>query len=381
MNKTTVSPFVVSEFQAVELTNSKGVKKQYWKKEILPSGTKDYKGTKLDFSKINPACVKAFSEKATGPSVPFVLALADNKHPEPGQELENLEGELHRLELGAKGELIGYFDLTHSDKVPGLIAKTNGKFGVSGRIEVDYVPGDDQSKKYEYALSHVCGTTRPHIKELAPWEAVELSEEEKKREVIDFSTEVIDETKPEDKEDGLVTVNMPQDQVDKLMAFIKQQEEADAAAKKFLDGANGGDGDKPVAELSEAAQNRIELAETSAREAFTLAEKAQIRAAETEWQAKRKMLLSDGVPPVILDLAESVLKLHKPVAIELSDKTTIDASAVIDKILDECKGIVKLSQEDGHSVTDAGSGPADDKDFDEFEKSFLANFGLQGGSN
>jgi hypothetical protein len=201
---TAVSPFVVSEITEVELADGGGNKK-VWKKQILPAGTRQYKGQTLDFSKINPACLTAFDDKAFD-GVPFVLALSDNRHPDKGDEGKQLEGDVYKLELGEDGSLFGYFDLSHSPGVEQTIRKSGGKFGVSGRIEVDYT-AEDTGRHFDYALSHVCGTTRPHIKGLANWQPVELSEEEKNRPIIDFSTEVEDvpkeekkETKPNDQE-------------------------------------------------------------------------------------------------------------------------------------------------------------------------------------
>jgi hypothetical protein len=366
---TTISPFVVSELQEVELTDKKGVKRKLWRKEILPSGQRKYKDQTLDFSKINPACVKAFSEGATGPSVPFVLPLADNKHPETGQEVETLEGELARLELGSNGELIGFLDLSHSTKVPDLIKKTNGKFGVSGRIEVDYTR-EDVGKKYDYALSHVCGTTRPHIKDLKPWELVDLSEEEKAQTTLDFSTEVIEEKPSETKETAgdVVALEIPRAQFDKLMAFIGDVEKGEEVANKLKDD----DGNSGGAQLSEEATRRIELAETSAQEANRRIELAERRAAQSEWNARKRELALAGVPPVLLDLAEPVLSLHKRFTIQLSESETVDASEVLEQVLEAAKGTVKLNQEDGHSVTDALGTSAADKEFEEFQKNILA---------
>lgn len=370
MTTTTVSPFVIGSIEEVELADTSGNKKKYWKKEILPSGTRKYKGQTLDFAKINPACVTAFNEKAFD-QVPFVLALADNSHPNTGQEIETLEGDLAKLELSKEGSLFGYFDLSNSAVALEKIKKSNGKLGVSGRIEVDYVAGDT-GKTFPYALKHVCATTAPHIKGLKPWESVDLTEEEKSQETVDFSTEVIDEsTKTKETGDDLVAVEIPKDKLDKLLGLLADVEDAEKKAASLNQPSE-------PAQLSEEATKRIELAETAARTAYAIAERSQIDAAKTSWAARERDYALAGVPPALLTEAGKVLSLHKRPSIELTDsdgnKTTIDATEVIENILEAAKGTVKLSQEDGHGFTDSKAS-ANDKEYADFEAQFFADFG------
>jgi hypothetical protein len=370
---TAVSPFVVSEITEVELADGGGNKK-VWKKQILPAGTRQYKGQTLDFSKINPACLTAFDDKAFD-GVPFVLALSDNRHPDKGDEGKQLEGDVYKLELGEDGSLFGYFDLSHSPGVEQTIRKSGGKFGVSGRIEVDYT-AEDTGRHFDYALSHVCGTTRPHIKGLANWQPVELSEEEKNRPIIDFSTEVEDvpkeekkETKPNDQETGddLVAVEIPKEKLDKLLALLdddldddEMEETADDVEKKQ--------------ELPPAAQAQIAAAEAASARALQLAETMQMSAAEERWTAQRATYLKDGVPPVLLNLAETVMKRHKPVTLEFAEGDTVDATEVVKKILDECKGFLALSDERGHSF----SAPQENAEYSKLEQDFMDQWQYDG---
>lgn len=373
MTNTTIAPFLVGDVQEVELSDGKGGKKKYWRKEILPSGKRKYRGKELDFSRINPACVEAFNENAVD-AVPFVLALADNRHPETGEELNRLEGDLAKLEMSKEGSLFGYFDL--SDDVVKTINKSNKKLGVSARIDVGYTR-EDTGKAYEYALRHVCATTAPHIKGMKPWEAVELSEDEKKN-TIDFSTEVIEaeSATSEGTGDDLVALEIPKAQFDKLMKFIGDVEAGEEIAKKLNEGTETGTGTGEV-QLTEEANNRIELAERKAMEAFKFAENAQKEAAKAKWEARERELALAGVPPVMLTAAAKVLSLHKPVAIELTDgdkKVTVDASEVIEEILDAAKGTLKLGEESGHSFSEKNG--TTDSDYAEFEKSFFSSFDL-----
>lgn len=372
MTDTTISPFVVSGVQQVELADANGVKKKYWRKEILPSGTRKYEGKELDFSKINPSIVKAFDEGAVD-AVPFVLALADNKHPQTGQEIENLEGDLHKLEMAKEGNLFGYFDL--SDEVISKIRKSSGKLGVSSRIDIDY-ERKDTGQKYPYALKHVCATTAAHIKGMKPWESVELSEEDQEGETFDFSTEVIEE-KSTKKETGdeLVPVEIPKAQLDSLLAFMAEVKAGEDAANKLL--SEEGNKDNKSIQLSEEVTKRIEFAETQAANALALAEAGQKEAAEARWETLKRDLALGGVPPVMLNFAEPVMKLHKRPTIELTEddgtKNVVDAAEVLSQVLDAARGTIALSREDGHSVTDSKDTKGD-KEFEEFEKNFLSNF-------
>lgn len=365
---TAVSPFVISDITEVELTDDKG-KRKLWRKQILPAGTRKYEGEELDFAKINPAVVKAFDEKAFD-AVPFVMSLPENKHPKANEEADQLEGDLEKLELAGDGSLFGYFDLSNSDRVQGIIKKSNGKFGVSGRIEVDYT-AKDSGKHFDYALSHVCGTTRPHLKGMAHWEPVDLSEEDKEREVIDFSGEVIDEpTTDKDKKgtgDDLVAVEIPKEKLDKLLALLDYEEDeieetADDIEKK-------GEG-----ELPPAAKAQIAAAEAAGKKALELAENMQIDAASTRWDAERSKLLTEGVPPVILDLAGKVLSRHRPVTLEFAEGDVVDATEVIRNILDEAKGTITLGDERGHGFRDGDT--AKNKEYDDLEKAFTESWDL-----
>lgn len=367
---TAVSPFVVSDIIEVELSDSKG-KRTLWKKEILPAGKRKYKGKELDFSTINPAVLKAFDEKAFD-AVPFVMSLTDNKHPDTGQEAEQLEGDLDKLEMGADGALFGYFDLSNSPKVVSTIRKSNGKFGVSGRIEVDYT-AEDSGKHFDYALSHVCGTTRPHLKGMAGWEPVDLSEEEKEKEVIDFSSEVIDEpTTSDDKKgtgDDLVAVEIPKEKLDKLLALLDYDEDPMEETADDIE-------KKEQVQLPDAVKEQIAAAEKASKDALQLAETMQVDAAKTRWEAERQVLLTQGVPPVLLDLAGKVLSRHKPVTLEFSEGDVVDATAVVREILDEAKGVITLGEERGHSFSD--NDRPENREYVKLEEAFSAMWNADG---
>jgi hypothetical protein len=364
---TAVSPFVVSDVEVVELSDDKG-KRKLWKKQILPAGTRKYKGNELDFSKINPAVLKAFDEKAFD-AVPFVMSLTSNEHPQVGQEGELIEGDLDKLELADDGSLYGYFDLSHSYKVLNAIRKSRGKFGVSGRIEVDYT-APDSDKHFDYALSHVCGTTRPHLKGMVGWTPVDLSEADKEREVIDFSGEVIDEpTTTKETGDDLVAVEIPKEKLDKLLALLDYEEDAIEETADDIE-------KKTEVELPDAVKEQIAAAEKASKDALQLAETMQVDAAKTRWDAERAILLSEGVPPAILDLAGKVLGRHKPVTLEFAEGDIVDATEVVRNILDESKGFVDLGEERGHSFRETDT--PENREYTRLEEAFSAMWNADG---
>jgi hypothetical protein len=224
---TTITPVFVGDFERVELGDGNGKgKRTLWRKEILPAGKRKYKDTVLDFGTINPSCVRAFQAGAFD-HVPFVLADPDNSH--PGDDPNRLEGDLHNLELSPDGRLIGYFAL--GPQAESLVEKSSRKLGVSARIDVDYTRPDTEDK-YEYALAHVCGTLRPHIRGMNPWEKVILSEEVAGRRVLDFSTEV------ETEDSELVTLQLTKRQLDTLLKFLEDFRDDEAFAQSLLDAEN-----------------------------------------------------------------------------------------------------------------------------------------------
>jgi hypothetical protein len=100
----------------------------------------------------------------------------------------------------------------------------------------------------------------------------------------------------------------------------------------------------------------------------------QMSAAEERWTAQRATYLKDGVPPVLLNLAETVMKRHKPVTLEFAEGDTVDATEVVKKILDECKGFLALSDERGHSF----SAPQENAEYSKLEQDFMDQWQYDG---
>lgn len=64
------------------------------------------------------------------------------------------------------------------------------------------------------------------------------------------------------------------------------------------------------------------------------------------------------MPPVIVDLAEPVLKGEKA-QIELSNGTKIDAHDTVEKILEQCEGMIDLSEIGRRDAAEASDENAD----------------------
>jgi hypothetical protein len=103
----------------------------------------------------------------------------------------------------------------------------------------------------------------------------------------------------------------------------------------------------------------------------------QVSAAEERWSAQRARYLTDGVPPVILDLAEKVMSRHRPVTLEFAEGDVVDATSVIHDILEECKGVVNLGEERGHSFADSRDSKRNTQ-YDTLEEQFMAQWAHDG---
>jgi hypothetical protein len=123
-------------------------------------------------------------------------------------------------------------------------------------------------------------------------------------------------------------------------------------------------------ELSAESRQAIELA--NARSEQIANENAAIRDEldASRFEAEKQVLLSKGVPPVMVDLAMPLL-LGKSHLIELSNSTKVDAGEIVRGLLKEAEGTVDLSGE----TTPAPNSPAGDKTgalLDTWEKQFPA---------
>lgn len=337
-------------------SDAKQVGPRLFRKQILPVGSLEYKGRKLDFTQdyLN----KLHRNFAAGKfdQVPFLLVNDKNEHVD---DPEKYRGELKATELASDG-LYGIFELSEEGV---KLVHDNPKLGVSPRIREDVE-----------AIEHVAGTLRPRTEGMGvkPWEQVELSGEQEAVDIVDLTDEKFAEAgspggSPSSStvSDGLSDAEQTQlaelakkGGEDAARIALKEagvsEDKVQEAIDQILGDAETTEPDKePVAALSTEDRQAIELANSNAKAAQEDARKAREELATARFETRRNELLQAGVPPADIDLAEPVLRGDSGV-IELSNGTKVDAQDVVTKLLENRKGTVDLS------VVGAGADTGDD---------------------
>ena len=350
----------VSTAKAVELSRGK------YKKQILPLTEINYGGKtkKFDLAYMS-RIVDAWKRKAY-PYVPVKLAPADNAHT---QDVLRTGGRLVDLELSNTDGLIATLDL--NDDGTKAVELSDGEVPVSVRMLENLVHSDGE--EFDVALHHVLITDDPNIRNMGPWQKVDLTAENGKDGVthtIDLSAErfgtegTMTDTKP------TVTLELTADQAETLQRVIAEQEdlkELGLTPEQFeagTDDENTDDDDEdaeegtdpvttaatkpaPVA-LTRASTSEVELAraEASAARAETLELTKKFRASEVQREIDNWVGL--GVAPALVELARPALLA--PSVIELSGGKKTDAGAVVRGLLNE---VVELAK-NGEDVIELG---------------------------
>jgi hypothetical protein len=151
--------------------------RKLWRKQILPIGSLNYEGRKLNFTRdYLGQLAQSFNARAFD-TVPFQLADDQNRHT---NDPERTRGEILGVELATDG-LYGTFSVTDKgDK----ILREFPNLGVSVRIVEDMERGTDGAQ-FPVALQHVLATWDPRVNAMRPWEAVTCANETS--DVIDLS--------------------------------------------------------------------------------------------------------------------------------------------------------------------------------------------------
>lgn len=296
------------------------VGKNLFRKQILPREAKiEHANGTLEVTPEYLADLAENFNQGAFDQVPFLLANEANQH---HMDPEKFRGELKGVEVGADG-LYGLIELT--DDGAKVVAE-NPKLGVSARLIEAAKDGKD-------AIQHVLGTLDPRAKGLKPWEAVNLSDDD---------TEVTDLTDAEVREPETPVASPPvSDTATKTDA--KTDLSAEDAKRIFREMLSDATEEEPqTVELSEEQRRAIELAEQTAKSAAEEARKARDELANERYERKRTELAEAGVPPALIELAEPILRGGSG-AIELSNGTKVDAHNVVEKLLDECRGMIDLS--------------------------------------
>lgn len=327
--------------------------KTYYRKQILPEGKYNYKGTELDLTAPQlQTFVKSFKDGAFD-EVPFQFGGTESEHNnDPLRRGGTLAGMEH---VPGKG-LIGYFDFSTSPEAQQYVEKYP-RFGVSPRIELGIERAD--GKTFAGAIQHVCGTVVPRVNGMGAWDKVELSEAEDAKETIDLSTETIEvaqEAIVAPEVDEKVTLTP-----DEVTAFRKW-----VAEQKAIE-------DEIKARETPAVDPNIVMANDYAKQALDTTRALQADLARSRWETESAKLVRDGVPPSAIELATPVME--KPsTTIDLSSGG-VDPQDTVRALLEGLKGTVNLSGAVGHEV--GGHEPDEtQEEIAEFEKSFRNDFNL-----
>jgi hypothetical protein len=403
-----LTPFTAG--QAVELGN------RLWRKKVLPVGDVEYKGRLLHFDlPYLKGLAGAFAAKAYD-QVAFQLADAANTHT---NDPERFRGDIVAMDAEDDGLWLTLKPTPAGDKV----LKDNPNLGVSARIVEDYARSD--GRHFPAAVQHVLGTLDPRIPGLGGWQAIEAASPVPDR-LIDLSsatfTDLSDDDTPAgqpgtDQEgapvmadlDNLTSeqrarlaqlLDLPDDTLDALAAgglvltpeeltalagdgdgdsegddedgladevAALTDEELDQLQAEFEAAGEAGDdtyipeGEPVAAGLSAEAQFSIDLANARAEETARELAVVTARLREEDFHAEKRRLADTGVPPYITELARPLLE-GAGHAVELSNGNTVDAGAIMRRVLSEYARTARLLDLDVElgsphdEPEDAGSG-------------------------
>jgi len=343
----------------------------YYKKQILPEGkfsykTSDGKDIELDLTAAqHQAYIKSFKDKAYD-EVPFQFGAHTNDPTIRKGTMADVEY------VPGKGSW-GYFQL---DEEAAKYVEKYPNFGVSPRLVVGLKRMD--GKTFPAAIQHVAGTVVPRASGMSPWEKIELSEDDLPEDVtiIDFSDETIiahrdvketPVTKTTGKGSGGGSTGEGE-------TFTLSSEEYDFFTKMKAEWAKAeatlGDDDE---EQPPAAT--VDLSEVTGKADAALAQLAEIRsqAVRESWTARKALLLSQGVPPAALDLADPVMTSVDSQVYDLSDGeggvVKVDAKTQMLGQLELMKGMIDLGAEIGHGQTGVGTPGDSPEDYDKWLRS------------
>lgn len=349
---------------AVEL--SEGGK--LWRKRLLPFGSIDYKGRKINFDQAYLSNIAtSYADKAMD-QVALMLADKDNSHT---LDVTRFGGEVKGVEVVGDGNdaekdgLWATFSL--ADEADALLKK-NPKLGVSAGLTEN--PNRSDGKKYPVVLGHVLATLDPRIKNLGSWTPVELSGYDADATFVDLSAEEIA---------PVATVAPSKAGVAELtLEQIEAMTDEEALAwLATLDGTPtivptpvapvvtpaALPQKEPVMTLSVTAEERaVELANAARMRNELDAVRAQLAA--SKFNGLRELYVGRGVPPALVELARPLLEVADDSVINLSEDSSVNASDIVRQMLDSMAGFVQLNVEKGLqlSVTADADAPKEDPD-------------------
>lgn len=371
------------QLPVVSLADTRAVAgKNKWVKQVLRAGKINYNGRIIEFTQQDLQQVVDNFKKNALDYVPFQFVTDDNRHSDSPKLYGGKVVDMRLADNGNSVEAV--FELGDDAE---KIVQQNPQFGVSVAYHPNYIRTSDETH-FGPTVFHVAGTHRPKLFGLKPWEKFDMSLEADETGRVDLTA---------GEWDNIVTVTTEEEgEVD--MADVIQEilglasaDNIDAlieAARKKLAAAN-------TPEQKEAAQKQLDAllekkknlseddnteggdSNVSEEKTFTFSSQEEFdkhvqkladeRAAEAtkalrEQAHKDKVsnLVNDykksGVPPAIADLAEVLLARMPEDAdkvLTFSDgdqQVEANANTVVRRILDNCKNMADLSEEEGSTV-------------------------------
>lgn len=161
----------------IDLSAATKVTPRLWRKQVLPEGSINYKGERIDLSPERLRAMESAFHASAFDSVPLVLADAQNRHTMDPRaatgrvvDAEYVPG--HGLDL-----------LVRPNEEAEQLLANNPDVGVSARIVMDYDRADGEH--FDAAIQHALITWDPRITGMTPWQVVGLSNESEH--VLDLS--------------------------------------------------------------------------------------------------------------------------------------------------------------------------------------------------
>jgi hypothetical protein len=312
MTKSTVTVTPKDDSPFIELSNGTG--KGLFRKRILPKGSIKYAGRTVTFNDTLLSNIVDGFKKGAYDQSSFCFANEQNDHKVKPQDWG---GDVKGLEVAEDGLYATMELATHAAD----LVRANPKLGVSPAIRINYTREADGAT-FPAALHHVLGTLDPKVTNLGEWEELSLAN----------ADEVITDLSNEQWLAPPVQAAQPtQQEIDDALLAIRLANEITL---------EGGD----TVTIPTQQDNRdLELSNTRIAN-------LELELANTRFETLQAELVDAGVPPVMITLAEPLLRLPHVEEINLSNGAgTVDPVGVVKALLDECKGFIKLANEQGNT--------------------------------
>lgn len=347
--------------EVVELSQGSNI----FEKQILPIGEFKYTDQNGNTRDLNitqdyvKEIVRAFEEKALD-QTPFALADERNSH-NVDERPDRYGGEVLKLISKPQG-LSAIYRLT--DKAASMV-RENRKLGVSARIKEDYSRIDGQS--WPVVIDQVLGTLNPKMTGMSPWKEVKLSNIEEGESVEDYTNN--DWNKSMTKPDEGEKVTLTKEEYDQFKSLLAKGKE-EAPHKEDEDDDleySDEDLDKALTDLDKEEKETTKLSNENDSKVVKLSREV----AEGRFERDSLAWRQAGVPPKLIELARPVLSSYDSInVVELSNgkEKNVDARDILKNMLNEMKGTVDLSNEDGHSNRDS---TGEDEEYKQITKGLL----------